>query len=192
MKKIVILSGTPGTGKTTVANRLKDSIPAKIIDINYEVIENKIFSVDPDRNTKIADFKTLKAHLVKKIKQIESVFVIVEGHYADIIPNKLVYKAIILRTHPEILKKRLGQRNFEKDKVSENLQAEILGDCTYHAINAYDTDKIFEVDNSRLTIEQCTNRILEIITKDKKDLKSKKIDWLHVLEKDEKLSKYFD
>ena len=117
MKKVIILSGTPGTGKTKVAKSLADELNAIVIDINKEVIETRLYSKDENRDTKIADLSKLQLHLVEKVKDIKSGYIIIEGHYADIIPNELVDKAIILRTNPHILENRLKDKNFSNDKI---------------------------------------------------------------------------
>lgn len=192
MKKIILLSGTPGTGKTTIVKLLKSALPAVVIDINKEVIENQFFTMDSERETKIADFKKLKPYLEQKIKEIQSEYILIEGHYADIMPNELVSKIIILRTHPEVLKKRLKQKNYSTKKIIENLQAEILGTCSYHAIKSFETKKIYELDNSELTIEETVKKIVNLIKENMNRSSIGKIDWLDSLEKTGRLSKYFD
>lgn len=192
MRQVILISGSPGTGKTTIANKLSKLLPAELIDINKEAIENQFLKKDPNRDTNITDIKKLKKHLIKKIENSNALYVIIEGHYADIIPNKYVSKAIILRTHPEILKKRLEQRKYSVKKISENLQAEILGDCTYHAIESYGTDKVYELDNSELSIEQTIEILISLIKANKIEFFENKIDWLGTLEKNGKLSEYFD
>ncbi|NVM01134.1 MAG: AAA family ATPase [Candidatus Helarchaeota archaeon] len=192
MKKVIILSGTPGTGKTTIAKILSEALNANLIDINKEVIENQFYTFDSERETKIADIKKLKKHLKKIIQEIHSEYILVEGHYADILPDELVYKAIILRTHPEILKKRLEQKKFSGKKISENLQAEILGDCSSHAYESYKANKIYELNTSKISIDKTINILIALIKNDKSSYQLEKIDWLEDLEKNKSLNKYFD
>jgi adenylate kinase len=191
MKKIIILSGTPGTGKTTIANLLCKELNAIIIDLNKEVIENNFFTMDLDRETKIADVEKLKSHVVKKIKESELKYIIIEGHYADIIPDDLVHHAIVLRTHPETLKRRLKQKGFSNGKIRENLQAEILGDCSSHAIDSYGMNKIHELDTSNASIEDSVQKIISIV-KENKPPEIQVIDWLGTLEKEGKLKEFFN
>ncbi|MFX1451666.1 MAG: hypothetical protein ACFFCM_12525, partial [Promethearchaeota archaeon] len=103
-----------------------------------------------------------------------------------------VYKAIILRTHPEILKKRLKQKKYSIKKIAENLQAEILGDCSFHAYSSYGIEKVFELDNSEISIEKTLDLLISIVKNEKIKRNFKKIDWLETLEKDNTLTKYFE
>ncbi len=192
MKKIVIISGTPGTGKTTIAKILSKALNGKLIDINQKVVENQFYTLDSERETKIADIQKLEKHLVKLIQEINSEYIIVEGHYADILPDELVYRAIILRTHPEILRDRLEQKKYSRTKISENLQAEILGVCSSHAYESYEAHKVYEINTSKMSIDKTINILISIIKNDKSNYHLEKIDWLGDLEKNNLLNKYFD
>ena len=66
--KIIIISGTPGCGKTSVANELSKLNNAKIISLNELAISKDFsFEYDNERKTYIVDFKIF---LVDKAKVI--------------------------------------------------------------------------------------------------------------------------
>ncbi|HLG24957.1 MAG TPA: AAA family ATPase [Candidatus Nanoarchaeia archaeon] len=67
--KVICVTGTPGTGKTTVAKKLALKIGFLYLDINGFVSKNKLYSgYDKKRKSKIVDIKKLNKELVKEIK----------------------------------------------------------------------------------------------------------------------------
>ncbi len=192
MSKVVVISGTPGTGKTTVASILAKKIKGIHIDLSNLVLKEKLYKeVDEKRETVIADLDKLLPKLREIIRSANSP-IIIEGHYAEIVPSKFVNVAIILRTHPKELEKRLKKKNFKESKIRENIQAEILGVCSYNALNAYEKEKIYEIDTTSKTPNETVNIILEILEGKGENYKIGKIDWLAVLEKEGTLSYFFE
>jgi len=192
MSKVVVISGTPGTGKTTVASILAKKIKGIHIDLSDLVLKEKLYKeVDEKRETVIADLDKLLPKLREIIRSANSP-IIIEGHYAEIVPSKFVNVAIILRTHPKELEKRLKKKNFKESKIRENIQAEILGVCSYNALNAYEKEKIYEIDTTSKTPNETVNIILEILEGKGENYKIGKIDWLAVLEKEGTLSYFFE
>jgi len=192
MSKVIVISGTPGTGKTTVASILVKKIKGIHIDLSDLVLKEKLYKeVDEKRETVIADLDRLLPKLREIIRSANSP-IIVEGHYAEIVPSKFVNVAIILRTHPKELEKRLKKKNFKESKIRENIQAEILGVCSYNALNAYEKEKIYEIDTTSKTPNETVNIILEILEGKGENYKIGKIDWLAVLEKEGTLSYFFE
>ncbi len=56
--KIIIISGTPGCGKTSVSKVLSKLIDAKIISLNELAVSDDFsFEYDKERKTYIVDFK---------------------------------------------------------------------------------------------------------------------------------------
>jgi len=183
--KLYFLSGTPGTGKTTVAKKLED-LNFNIISLGEFVIQNNLFDEeDKKRNTKIIDEEKINSFFSKyMIDNKFSTPIIIESHYADIIslPCEI---AVILRCHPQILEKRLQSRNYSSDKIRENIQAELLGDSTSHMLEREDLIEkgaIFEINSSYLSIEETANKIAEIIQKPEnfQELKAGWLSWLSV------------
>lgn len=190
MSKVIVISGTPGTGKTTVASILAKKIKGIHIDLSELVLKEKLYKkVDEKRETVIADLNSLVPRLTEIIKSTNS-SIIVEGHYAEIVPSKFVDVAIILRTHPKELEERLKKKNFKESKVRENVEAEILGVCSYNALNTYEKEKIYEIDTTSKTPDETAELILKIIEGKGEKYKIGKIDWLAILEKEGLLSDF--
>ena len=191
MDKVIIISGTPGTGKTRVASILAKKINGLHIDLSKLVLKEKLYKeIDKERETAVADLNKLIPRLIEIIKSTNSP-IIIEGHYAEIVPASLVDVAIILRTHPKELEKRLKEKKFKKSKIRENIQAEILGVCSYNALNTYGKEKIYEIDTTSKTPNETVELILKIIEGKDDKYRIGKIDWLKVLEKEGTLGEFF-
>lgn len=191
MSKVIVISGTPGTGKTVVASILAKKINGLHIDLSELVLKEKLYKeIDKKRETAVADLKKLVPRLIETIKSANFP-IIIEGHYAEIVPESFVDAAIILRTHPKELEKRLKGKNFKENKICENIQAEILGVCSYNALNTYNKEKIYEIDTTSKTPNETVELILKIIERKDEEYRIGKIDWLTVLEKEGTLNEFF-
>ncbi len=145
------LTGTPGTGKTTLA---------KILESSYRVIYLKDFEsarvgYDEKRDSYVVDLDYLSTEILKI-----SGNVVVEGHYAHEMP---VDAAIVLRCHPDVLHKRLENRGYSKEKIRENVEAEAMGLITAEAIEILGRDSVFEVDTSSISVAQAVEQVKDIL-----------------------------
>ncbi|TFG04811.1 MAG: hypothetical protein EU536_03700 [Promethearchaeota archaeon] len=190
MTQLVIgLSGTPGTGKTTIANILTGMLSALHLNLTEIAIQNDfILEDDLERNTKVADLDRIQQYLTVQITST-SRNIIIEGHYADIIPDRLLTMLIILRTSPNVLEKRLIAKNFFAPKVLENLQSEILGSCTKAALDLHNKQKLYELDTSFQSPEDVAHQILRLI-QERPRSNVGQINWMHDLSAEETL-RYF-
>lgn len=162
-----------------------------IISLGELVEREKLYShIDADRDTKVADLDRLVPRVVELIEKAEDL-VIVEGHYADIVPSSFVNVVIILRTHPEVLSKRLEAKGWSEKKVRENVQAEILGSCTFNALNTYGSEYVFEIDTTHLSKKETVSIALKIIYEKPRKYKTGLINWLSLLDAEDQLEKYF-
>lgn len=189
--RAIIISGCPGTGKTTLSSSLAKILNVEIISLGELVEREELYShIDSGRDTKVADLDRLVPRIVELINNTEGV-VIIEGHYADIVPSSLVDLVIVLRTHPEVLSNRLEAKGWSVEKVRENVQAEILGSCTFNALKAYRNELVYEIDTSNLSEEEIVTIVLEIINEKPMKYKAGIINWLSLLDGDNQLEKYF-
>ena len=176
---VIFISGTPCTGKTTVAIELNDYLSdngfnSKLIKINDFAIENDlVLGEDPDKFYKVIDIDKLNDCLNREINnfsdnsednqeknQNEIAILIVEGHLSHLCEG--ADKMIVLRLNPSILEERLKERNYSESKIEENLESEALAVCSAEAYEIYG-EKAHEIDVSDKSIEETRDLILEIV-----------------------------
>jgi len=196
--KNIIISGTPGCGKTSVARKISSLIDAEIISLNELAISDKFsFEFDKERDTYIVDFEIFLPFILDKIKEIKNQnykYLIIESHFSDIIPNDYIDFVFILRCDPDELIKRLKEKNYNIKKIMENVQAEILGNSVNYFLQKKLTSTLFEIDTTKLSIESVAKIIINIII-EKKDVDNYyvgKINWLEKLFQEDRLQEFFD
>ena len=160
---MIIITGPPGTGKTTVTKILKNKINAKLISIN-SLLESYDLTLGTDevRGYKIVDTIEMIPIVNKIRKECGDNLLIFEGHLAQDYPSSDM--VVVLRCNPDILKKRLDSRNWPEKKVKENVSAEILGVCTSESYETYG-DIVQEVETSNLTPDEVADILIDIINK---------------------------
>lgn len=145
--QIVILTGTPGTGKNTIARRLR-RYGYKWISLGGLIEEERLWT-KIEEGAKVADMRALQRRvneIIAKAKK-ESEAIVIEGHLACEIKISADL-CIVLRTHPKILKKRLAARGYPKYKIQRNIECEFLGHCTQMAEKNLDCP-IYEIKSDK-------------------------------------------
>jgi len=157
----IIITGSPGTGKSLIAKMLAKKMKLELIDIKAIVRKEKLA-----KNHEV-DLKRLKSALsfLKKKKDY-----VVEGHLACEIRLPADY-IFVLRTNPETLERRLAKRKYPKKKLDGNLMAEMLDYCTQRAEKVYRKMPL-ELDTSALIPAKAASRIETAIKQKKKKLDS--------------------
>ena len=172
---IISISGTPGTGKTVVSKIIAKKLGTNLITVKNVIKKEKVpFKHDKERKTKIIDIKDLNRAIAKNIDKNKNN--IIEGHLSHLIKSDIV---IILRCNPEVLKKRLTKRKWNKRKINENILAEVLDSTTIEALEIHSKKRIFEIDTSKKKVKDIVGIAMSIIKKknDYKDYRAGKIDW---------------
>ena len=183
-RKVILVTGTPGVGKTTVAHKLASKLDALYISITELVKKQKLITgIDENRQTLIADTKKVSKQLQEILANTEG-SIIIEGHYAvDVVPKKDVNTVFVLRRDPRELKSALENRGYEEKKLWENLAAEILDVCLWDALSACGVDKVCEIDVSGKTVEAVVEEMMLVLEK-RKECRFGIVDWLGKLEKE--------
>lgn len=157
MGEAIFITGTPCTGKTTVAGRLK----GRLIKINDVAIKhNFVLGIDDEKGYKVIDIEKLSAYVDGLIKNCDE-RLIFEGHLSHLCEG--ADKVIVLRVDPVILKERLEARNYSPAKIRENLEAEALGVCSAEAYGNYGED-VIELDASYLTVDEVVSLVGDAIS----------------------------
>ena len=173
---LIALTGTPGTGKTSVTKFLEEN-GYNIIDLNKLSSEKGfILEKDTKRDTYIINLKKLDEYIFKNYKS-NHIFII-DSHLSHLL--KSVDKVIILRCHPKILRERLKNKKWKEEKNKENIEAEILDIILCETIEIHPKENIFEINTTKMTTDNVGEAIIEIIDNNFTQLKNYKIgsiDW---------------
>jgi len=190
IKRVIVVTGTPGVGKSTVAGELASRIKANLVSIGDLVRREKLYvGTDRKRGTLVADARRLSDR-VKKEFQCSDSDTVVEGHYAvDLVPPENVHLIFVLRRDPKELRKVLQSRGYSEQKARENLAAEILDVCLCDAIKCCGASKTCEVDVSGKKRKDVVNEMLRIL-EGKSDCHIGLVDWLGKLELTGELDEY--
>ncbi len=148
---IIALTGTPGTGKSTVA-RLVDA-GFGVLDLNALIKERFNLGTDPERGSLIADLDGLSEF----VGVLDGDYIL-EGHVAHFLPSDLV---VVLRTAPRVLRGRLAGRGWGEAKIAENVEAEALDVILIEALEL--NDRVYEVDTTGLSPGEAAEAVREIV-----------------------------
>lgn len=142
----ILICGTPGTGKTTLAQTATERTGMKYINVG-DVIKEKAFHAGKD-----AEFDTLildQASEDKLLDELEPVMGaggnIVEYHSVDFFPERWFDLVLVLRTNNTVLFDRLTARGYSGKKIEENVSAEIFGVVAEEARESYDENIVHEL-----------------------------------------------
>ncbi|VVC04852.1 Putative adenylate kinase [Candidatus Bilamarchaeum dharawalense] len=158
----IIITGTPGTGKSTISKSLAKELKLELVDIKKIVMAKKLSNKKHE-----VDIRKLVGAM-RSLKNKKNY--LVEGHLACefFIPADFI---IVLRTHPRVLQKRLKKRKYNKKKIQENIMTEMLDYCTQRVIQIY-KKKPLELDTSRRSPSSSIEEIKKAIKQKKKKIDS--------------------
>jgi adenylate kinase len=172
----IALTGTPGTGKTEVSKTLAEK-GHDIIDLNKLIFENKWdLGFDNDYQSTVADLAKLNAYVSEYPDDDE--LHIFEGHLSHLLDLEA---AVVLRTHPKELERRLGERNYPPIKIRENIEAEALAVITTESMGRL--GMLFEIDTTELSVEETADVIEQILSDPEtaKKYEPGKFNWLEAI-----------
>ncbi len=161
---IVALTGTPGVGKSTVADILNEKgYPVESVG---ELAERYGTIMGEEMGSRIIDTDALSSRIDR------SRFTILEGHLSHQLNPDMI---IVLRCNPKVLKDRLAKKGWEEAKILENLEAEITDSILMETLSH---KTVYEVDASERSPDEVAEVIIKLIEEGSKDFQPGKIDWI--------------
>lgn len=154
---IVAISGTPATGKTTVAKLAGKMLGWKVLELNQFAHERGLYSgYDEERKTDVVDIVRIQ----EALDNITVPDMIIESHYAHEMRCDMV---VILRANPAELRKRGSEKGWSSKKTEENVMAEIMEVCKQDALEC--GRKVFEVDATGKSPGKVSGEVVKVIKK---------------------------
>ncbi|MEM3357777.1 MAG: adenylate kinase family protein [Metallosphaera sp.] len=152
---IIVISGTPGVGKTVVSSLLSKRLSMSYLHVSNFVIDRKLYkNYDTVRSSYEIDDELVAKELNAYLKSLKNV--VVETVYPSLVDY--ADKVIVLRRDPRELYKELNKRAWNVNKVIENVEAEILGYVSQEASEWF--RDVCEINTTNLTPEEVVEKIL--------------------------------
>ena len=190
-KRVILVTGTPCVGKTSVARLLTSKLDALYINLTeLATHENLISGKDEERDSIIVDENRMRRKIREIIEGCDQNDIVIDGHYAvSIVPKKFVTYVFVLRRDPVELRKFMEQCGFSGHKLWENLASEILDVCLVDALNVHGKEKVCELDVTSKSVEEVISEILDVLGGHKK-CRVGIVDWLGKLENEGLLEEF--
>jgi adenylate kinase len=190
-QQIIVITGTPGVGKTTISKALANRIKGKHIDISALVQrEHLVKGRDDARDSVIVDITRLTNRLQQIIfKQAE--IIILDGHCsAEAFSDLDISLVIVVRLDPDELKTRLQARGYKETKIFENVAAEILDVCLFDALQQFEKELVTEINATNRDVEEIIAIILKTL-EGQINVRIGWVNWLEKLENENRLEEFF-
>lgn len=168
----ILITGTPGTGKTTLARLLEDQLsqeyPGKftLISLSKMIVDQMLFkNWNKDFDVPEFDEDMVCDALEPSIQQGG---LIIDFHSCAFFPRDWFNLIILLRATNTNIYDRLTERGFPEKKITENIEAEIFNVVHEEAYESYDPSIIISqnsntVDEMQGNLEQALQIIRQKI-----------------------------
>jgi adenylate kinase len=189
MHSVIVVTGTPGTGKTTFSKRLASKMGADHIELTRFVSERRLYTgFDRRRNSRVINLVRLQSSMGRLIAGASGP-IIIDTHIPEAIRAKAPVKAVfVLRCHPRILNKRLRYKKWRQSKIRENVLAEILDVCLINAVEWFGRSRVAQLDTSRTRVDRCVASAKRMLSHPSRS--TVKIDWITTLGREHSLATY--
>ncbi len=166
---IVSITGTPGTGKSSVGAALSER-GRTVVELGDLVREHGLYEGrDEERGSLEVDPDVLAERLPTLLPAGDVVLV---GHLSHLVDTDLV---VVLRCRPSVLQGRLEARGWSPAKVRENIEAEALDVILVEAVES--GVETVEVDTTDLPLAQVVAAAEEILAGERKKYEVGHVDW---------------
>ncbi|HKL30694.1 MAG TPA: adenylate kinase family protein [Natrialbaceae archaeon] len=140
----VVVTGTPGTGKTSATDALADefapSLDLDVVHLNEAIRDEELFGdVDEERDSVIADLDAIREWIGDRDDCV------IESHLAHHLDADRV---VVLRCRPDVLRERLEGRDESEASIDENAESEALDVILAEAVERHGMDAVYEIDTT--------------------------------------------
>ncbi|KPA83223.1 hypothetical protein ABB37_02904 [Leptomonas pyrrhocoris] len=166
----ILITGTPGTGKTSMGEMLIAELEGfQHVEVGKLVKENHFYTkydeeldthiIEEEDEDRLLDF--MEPLMVKGGNHV------VDYHSSELFPERWFHLVVVLHASTEVLFERLTNRKYSEAKRGENMEAEIQCICEEEAREAYRPDVVLVRENDTLeqmaaTVDEIRDRVEEM------------------------------
>ncbi|XP_055683089.1 adenylate kinase isoenzyme 6 homolog [Lutzomyia longipalpis] len=155
----ILLSGTPGVGKSRLAKEVSEKLDLKWLDVSAIAKKNNFLSgEDKVLECPILDEDALLDHLEPIMEKEGN---ILEYHACEMFPERWFHLVFVVRCCNTILYDRLAKRKYNEKKLQSNIECEIFQTILEEAQDSYQEEIIHELTNE--TEEQFQENVSKIV-----------------------------
>jgi len=145
---IIIVTGTPGVGKTAVGKLLAERLGSEFLSLGDLVKKQRLHKgFDRSARSYIIDEPAVKRMLKGYLKDYREKRIVFETHsFNSILQKTHGMVAVVLRLDPLVLARRLKERNWPKLKIWENVEAELIDLSLYDSLKVLGNRGVYEID----------------------------------------------
>ncbi|KAF9056309.1 AAA domain-containing protein [Panaeolus papilionaceus] len=158
---VIVITGTPGTGKSTHAQLVANEspIPLKHINVSEYVKEKGLFEqYDDEWQSYTVDEDRLLDDLEPLVAQGG---LILDWHTCEVFPERWADLVVVLTCNHTKLWDRLEKRGYPLKKIQENNEAEIMQVVLEEARSSYASEIVVELESE--TTEQLESNVSRIV-----------------------------
>ncbi|KAJ0481090.1 putative adenylate kinase [Helianthus annuus] len=157
-KPNILVTGTPGTGKTTTSSALAEATHLRHINIGDLVKDKKLHDGWDDH---------LQCYIINEdlvCDELEDIMeeggIIVDYHGCDFFPERWFDRVVVLRTETSVLYDRLSKRGYAGAKLTNNIECEIFQELLEEAKESYKEEIVVAMKSD--TVEDMNRNVSEI------------------------------
>ncbi len=170
MPQIIIVTGTPGVGKTELAIDIARKTGFDFLSLS-EIVKKERLHNGFDRSTQsyVVNEGRVRKRLRGYFADRGRKGVVIETHsVGPFLPRSPSMIALVLRLDPVVLYKRLKARGWSKRKTWENVEAEMIDVCLFESLRFLGTGRVYEIDTTGKTRSMVLKEALRILSSGRK------------------------
>src|SRR5690349_956624 len=169
LPRVIILTGTPGVGKTVLARLLAKRTGFRFLSLG-DLVKREGLHKGFDRRARsyIINEPAVRRGLEDYFEAHRTKGVVFETHsIGSFLHRTRGMVVVVLRLDPVALAKRLRARNWPRAKIWENVEAEMIDVSLYDSLKFLGKTRVFEIDTTGKGPERLMREILRALSRNR-------------------------